>query len=345
MLILSSVQPARFHRPAFGLLARVTSMPEMGCQRQTGRICLVFSLWLRYLSQMISDTLMTRRVGAIPGENPSEASARAMGQVLKLIDALVSRTSAPLAVQALSSLPAASSEYSGFLLGHSVSGNSVLREIERPAVLAAPFVTGSGSSTRSSTLIWPFEDSSQVRSADVRKLETWVETTCLPRNGIEAAVRSAELLQNGQATDRLMWVLGGYGEIEDFALAHARSVSKRFPIETISIEQVPAAMTRSDGAKPSALLCIGRVAIPLGRFLQIQGWVGWSDAGFAVMQSWGDAGPALTLAFFLDRLGLAAEAELLEQWVLDILRDPARSTHAAPSPTLTDLLIRRLHES
>ena len=296
---------------------------------------------LRYLSQMISDTLLTRRVGVIPGENPSEASSLSLSQTLKLLDALIARNSAPLQIEPLATFPkpdiSAHNPFAGFVLGHSVLGSLILREIERPAVLAAPFLAGTGAETRSSHLIWPFEDTSQVRSSDLRKLETWVETTCLPRSGIEAAVRVAEQLQQGHVTDRLYWVNAGYGEIEDFALAYARSVSSKFAIEAMSIEQVPAAMAQAGSSFPSALLCIGRTAIPLGRFLGIQGWVGWSENGFAVAQAWGEAGPALTLSFFLDRLGLAAEAELLEQWVGEILRDPSR----ANSVPLIDLLLRR----
>ena len=294
-----------------------------------------------YIFFVISSTLDPIRIGTFPGENATPASSQALGQLIQLIELLGKRFGATFEIHSLQSAGAGADGCRAWILGHTLQGAPLLRELPRPSVLEAPWIVPAR--IIPGTLIWPSEDAQPLRTSTAGAFpDLWVETSSLSKAAIVRAAELADLRARENEQSFVAFVTAGFGEIERFALETVRSTLKGKEVLALPIEEVVSRLPQV-GRVPPVLMTLGRLAVPLGRMISIQGWV--ARAGIplvglerTLVQAWGDAGVALTLSPMLDALGLLRENEEL----VAAIREELRVGTGSNLDPLTQRVLRRL---
>ncbi len=286
---------------------------------------------------MSANGFQVRRVGVFPGPQAGSATgaaAQSLGQMIRLLDALVGRKAISLETVTLESPPVDRSEFSGFLLGAGVMAQSWLRGMGGTVVVLAPCQLKRGAG---GLIIWPFEDSTRMRTARGGVAEAWVETTTLTKAGVEAAARSALAVARERGFPTPLWAYAGWGETEDFALGVAARMGGPETVAAVSLEDVVARLQGS-AEGDFIVVSLGRAALPLARILGAQGWVAYSELSGPICQASGTMGAVFSLAWFLDRLGLLNEARELER----LAREAYRQNPESPPADLFARILERV---
>jgi hypothetical protein len=281
-------------------------------------------------------------IGIVTGKSPNTQGATSLGRMLKLLDAISQRYSLPVETRTFElDEPEAkfsvSAEVDGLLLGSNIAARPWLRELEGSTLVGAPFQAPGAK--KSSLLVWPFEDANRMRAARGSGADVWIETSCLSRSGLEAAVRAAEALAKEKRQETLNWVYVGWGELEESALQAAQSILGS-RLRVLPVEELSARLSDSAELNGAVLLTLGRTAVPASRLVGAQGWVAWTEKGMPMAQATGNQGPGLVMAFFLDRLGKVTEAAALEEACSAALQNV--SPHDWASVDLTEKIIERM---
>lgn len=217
----------------------------------------------------------------------------------------------------------------GLLLSPQVRSSSWVKSLTRRApegvVMGAPFVLGNGQ--RVAHMIWPHEEVARIKTPIGMQAAGWTEMSQLLPIHLEAAARSAQQLARERQAP-LIWVSGGLGGQEDFALKVVQNVLQS-EFTVVAVENLQSAiLDRLPGLSGSTcvLLSTGRVAVLLSRLLKCQAWLSWQERGMSIAQGWGALGPALSVSFLLQRFGLVTESLAIESAAIELFLQASHST-------------------
>lgn len=244
-----------------------------------------------------------------------------LGQAIRIVDQVRARFGLGIETAPLADDPRQLDGINGILLAHQIRSSHWVRALARRSPegvsLGAPFVLGKAQ--RVAQLVWPYEDVSRLKPSVGIAQSPWVETSQLQPHHIEAAARSALSLARAQNSP-LIWVSGGVGGQEEFAIKTAQPILKE-EYTAVAIENLQSAILdriANESGSSVVLFTTSRVAVLLARLLRCQAWLAWQDRGIALAQGWGPLGPALSVAFLLKRFGLSSEAQAIEAASLEL---------------------------
>lgn len=274
---------------------------------------------------------MTIRIGIVPGVSTSSdtTASRALGQMLRVLDALRIKYNAPVETQTLEGTPPSDRRgFNGFLLGGNISAQPWLRGMNGMPLVAAPFL--SPRNRHASLLLWAYEETMRMHISPRTAHESWVETVSISRAGLESVLRSARHWTQEQKDGIPVWAYTGWGETEDFAISLARA-AEFFELQVIPVEELQSRLSDPGQSKGSVVMTLGRTALPLARILGAQGWVSWLDRdvaeGAVLAQASGPVGAMLGLTQFLDRLGMIQESRDLDAAIQAAVKESAVGDH------------------